>query len=88
MSKPRKRIAPRRERFTPTSIEDVFAIYLSRELDDSERVRWYARLTQRYSLCLLLNALRQARKDAGREKVEPEEFLVAFQELLSKEDLR
>lgn len=65
------------DQFSANSIEDVFALYLSRELDDLVRVRFYVRLTSRYSMCLLVNALRMARRTAGREKVRPEEFLRA-----------
>lgn len=71
-------------RFTPRTIEDVFALYLARELSDVERVRWYVRLTERYSLCLLVNALRHARKLGKTEAVSPQAFLRALSDLLTE----
>jgi hypothetical protein len=68
--------------FRPTTIEDVFALYLARELTDEVRVRWYARLCNRYSMCLLLNALRAARKRGRSEVVTPEQFLSELEELV------
>jgi hypothetical protein len=67
--------------FRPASLEGVFALYLSRELSDVVRVRWYARLSQRFSMCTLLNALRAARVARGREVVAPEHFLAALEEM-------
>ena len=67
--------------FRPSTIEDVFALYLARELTDSIRVRWYARLAQRFSMCLLLNGLRRARALAGRDQVSPEQFMAALSEI-------
>ncbi len=71
--------------FTPQSLEETFALYLSRELDDVLRVRWYARLTREYSMCLLLNALRKARTLTREDQVEPERFLYALKSLLAEE---
>lgn len=65
--------------FRPATMEDVFALYLSRELSDVVRVRWYARLSQRFSMCTLLNALRRARVAHGREVLTPEHFLAALE---------
>jgi hypothetical protein len=73
--------------FTPYSIEEVFALYLSRELQDGERVRFYVRLAQHYSLCLLLNALRAARRRKGSDQVEPREFLRVLQALTRENHL-
>lgn len=73
--------------FRPTTIEDVFALYLARELTDEVRVRWYARLCNRYSMCLLLNALRAARKRAGSDVVSPEQFLAAVEELVEEDPI-
>lgn len=74
--------SPDRPHFLASSLEDVFAIYLSRELGDTERIGWYARLTHRYPLCLLLNALRRARKQAGHDRIQPETFHAALRRLL------
>lgn len=74
-----------RPHFLAASLEDVFAIYLSRELGDTERIGWYARLAHRYPLCLLLNALRRARKQAGHDEIRPETFNAALQRLLGDE---
>ncbi len=71
-------------RFTPRTIEDVFALYLARELSDVERVRWYAKLAERYSLCLLLNALRRARKHQKIDGISPEAFLKALSDILTE----
>jgi hypothetical protein len=79
---PRPRKVTRR--FTPRTIEDVFALYLARELGDVERVRWYAKLAERYSLCLLLNALRRARKLQRIEGISPEAFLRALSDILTE----
>lgn len=73
-------------RFRPRRIEDVFAVYLSRELADTKRIRFYARLTERYSLCLLLNALRRARAEAGANQVEPERFVAEMVALLDEKE--
>lgn len=73
-------------RFTPRTIEDVFALYLARELSDVDRVRWYAKLAERYSLCLLLNALRRARKYQRTEGISPEAFLKALSDILTEGD--
>lgn len=67
--------------FRPATLEDVFALYLSRELNDVVRVRWYARLAQRFSMCTLLNALRRARVTCGREVVAPEHFIASLEEM-------
>ena len=67
--------------FSPRSIEEVFALYLSRELGDVEQVQFYVRLTKLHSLCLLLNALRAARKRKSEERVGPEDFLNALDQL-------
>lgn len=72
--------------FIPHSIEAVFALYLSRELGDVERVRFYVRLTKLHSMCLLLNALRAARRQKGSDHVVPSEFLAAL-DGLAREDL-
>lgn len=77
--KPRGGSAP----FRPASMEDVFAVYLARELGDSSRVRWYAKLTSQYSLCILLNALRRVRKRRS-EQVDPEGFHSALRDLLAE----
>jgi hypothetical protein len=61
--------------FVPNTIEEVFALYLSRELNDLVRVRFYVRLTARNSMCVLLNALRIARRRKDQEAITPEEFL-------------
>jgi hypothetical protein len=74
------------QRFVPSSIEDVFAIYLSRELDDIRRVRWYAGITRQYSMCVLLNALRRARRHRT-DKVGPEQFIEALRALLEEKPL-
>jgi hypothetical protein len=67
--------------FRPQTLEDVFALYLARELSDATRVRWYARLSERFSMCLLLNGLRRARAASGRERVSPEQFIHALEQL-------
>lgn len=72
------------DRFQPTRTEEVFALYLARELQDSARVRWYAALTHRYSMCLLLLALRRTRARARVQKaqVSPEAFMAALADLM------
>jgi hypothetical protein len=72
-------------RFIPHTIEEVFAIFLARELDDVSRIRLYASLVRKFSLCVLLNSLRQARKEAGAAEVDPAHFLAAL-ETLSEEN--
>ncbi len=69
-------------RFVPTQLREVFALYLARELSDPQHVRWYARLTQTHSMCLLVNALRRARAAARTDAVTPEQFIEAVSELL------
>jgi hypothetical protein len=69
-------------RFQPANIQDVFALYLARELGDSVRVRWYARLTRSYSMCLLIVALRRARANVAGERVSPEAFLRTLGDLM------
>jgi hypothetical protein len=71
--------------FMPSTIEEVFALYLSRELHDPVRVRFYIRLTTRYSMCLLLNALRTARRQKGQETITPEEFLEVLDTVVKEE---
>jgi hypothetical protein len=71
-----------RLRFRPSTIEEVFALYLARELCDVERVRWYARLCNRYAICLLLNALRSARRRAAGAPLTPVHFIVALEHML------
>lgn len=80
MGRPRNAV----RRFTPRTIEDVFALYLARELSDLERVRWYAKLAERYSLCLLVNALRRARQQTRIQRVSPEAFLKALSDILTE----
>jgi hypothetical protein len=71
--------------FVPSTIEEVFALYLSRELNDVMRVRFYVRLTARYSMCLLLNALRATRRNNGQDAVRPEEFLQVLDRMIEEE---
>jgi len=68
--------------FLPKQLNQVFAVYLARELNDAAHVSTYARLTAEHSMCLLVNALRRARSSAEREQVLPEEFLHAVGDLL------
>jgi hypothetical protein len=65
-------------RFTPRSLEDVFAIYLARELEDLSHIGFYVALVRRYSLCVLLNALRRARTTAPDGQVTPARFHAAL----------
>ncbi len=44
--------------FLPAQLNDVFAVYLARELNDPAHVCAYARLAAEHSMCLLVNALR------------------------------
>lgn len=76
------------DRFLPGRIEDVFALYLARELGDSQRVRWYARLTRVYSMCLLLVALRRARASITGVRVSPDAFLKSLGDLMVEEASR
>lgn len=71
-------------KFIPKSTEDLFALFLSRELQDSSRARFYAGLARTYSLSLLLNALRSARKASGGAPT-PTHFLAALRGELNEE---
>jgi hypothetical protein len=71
--------------FLPEQLNQVFAIYLARELNDPVHVGAYARLATEHSMCVLVNALRRARSAARRERVEPEEFFQAVADMLMGE---
>lgn len=66
--------------FVPRSIEDIFALYLSRKLRDVSSIGFYVRLTKLHSMCLLLNALRTTRRRTESERVEPSEFLAVLRD--------
>ncbi len=76
---------PGSDTFIPHCLDDIFAVYLSRELRDTERVRFYARLTKQHSMCLLINALRSARTRKRSDLVEPPEFVAALDQLTVEE---
>lgn len=76
-----------RPAFQARSINDAFAIFLSRELADEAHVRWYARLTADYSACLLLVTLRRARRLAGARPVSPHHFNTALRDLLREKEI-
>jgi hypothetical protein len=61
-------------RFWPRSIEEVFGIYLSRELGDEQHAERYIRLSAQHPLPLLLIALRRARAGTAEEYTSPERF--------------
>lgn len=67
------------------SFNDVFALYLARELNDTERLGWYIELAHKHPLCLLLNALRAARRGAGGNVPTPDEFAQVMRALDSEE---
>lgn len=76
----RPRTAPPKQQ-APRSLNEIFALYLARELADEKRLGWYVKLANKHPLCLLLNALRRARSRLGRERVSGEDFAEAVRVL-------